>query len=305
VAPNKKQFEAWNGGESVHYVAHADRYDRQRAPFTEALLEQIRLTPHQSLLDVGCGCGALTLAAARFADSAVGIDISAPLTQVASERASTARIDNVEFVVADAQTHAFAPGTFDLVVSQFGLMFFDNPVRAFSNLRRSLAPGGRLALVSWRPISANEWLTVIASQVAKRVEIPEFGGLAKGPGMFALMDQNETTTLLEAAGFTGVAFESLAPSILIGGGGTVDQSMEFLLGMGMVRGLVELAGADAYDEVVEAVRSSLIERYEPGIGVQLGAGAWFVTALASASIQEGRLPRSTDGTAPGPIGRPD
>ncbi len=280
MAPNKNQFEAWNGGESVHYVDHADRYDRQLAPFTEALLEQVRLSPDRSLLDVGCGCGALTLAAARFADSAVGIDISTPLTEVASERASTARIDNVEFVVADAQTYAFAPGTFDLVVSQFGLMFFDDPVGAFSNLRRSLAPGGRLAFVSWQGLPANEWLTVIASQVANRVEMPEFGGLSKGPGMFALMDQDETTALLEAAGFTEVEFESLAPTILIGGGGTVDQSMEFLLGMGMARGLVGLAGTDAHDEVVEAVRLSLTERYEPGVGVQFGAGAWMVTALS-------------------------
>lgn len=279
MAPNQKQFEAWNGGESVHYVDHADRYDRQLAPFTEALLKEIRLIPHRSLLDVGCGCGALTLAAARFSDSAVGIDISTPLTKVASGRASTARIDNVEFVVADAQTYAFAPCTFNLVVSQFGLMFFDDPVAAFSNLRRSLAPGGRLAFVSWQGLPANEWLTVIASQVANRVEVPEFGGLSKGPGMFALMDQDETTALLEAAGFTEVAFESLAPTILIGGGGTVDQSMEFLMGMGMARGLVGLAGTDVHDEIVEAVRLSLTERYEPGVGVQFGAGAWMVTAL--------------------------
>jgi cyclopropane fatty-acyl-phospholipid synthase-like methyltransferase len=74
----------------VHYVDHADRYDRQRAPFTGALLERIRLTPHQSLLDVGCGCGALTLAAVHFADLVVGINISTPLTEVASERASKA-----------------------------------------------------------------------------------------------------------------------------------------------------------------------------------------------------------------------
>jgi ubiquinone/menaquinone biosynthesis C-methylase UbiE len=279
VAPNKKQFEAWNGGESLHYIDHAERYDRQLAPFTGALLDQVRLAPDRSLLDVGCGCGALTLAAARFADSAVGIDISTPLTEVASERASTARIENVEFVVADAQTHAFAPGRFDLVVSQFGLMFFDDPVGAFSNLRRSLAPGGRLAFVSWQGLVANEWLTVIASEVASRVEIPQFGGLSRGPGMFALMDQDETTALLEAAGFTEVMFESLTPTILIGGGGTVDQSMEFLLGMGMARGLVGLAGTDAHDEVVEAVRLSLAERYEPSVGVQFGAAAWMVTAL--------------------------
>lgn len=278
MAPNEKQVEAWNGGESVHYVDHADRYDRQLAPFTGVLLEQVQLTPRCSLLDVGCGCGALTLAASRIADSAVGVDISVPLTVVASERARTARIDNVQFVVADAQTHAFAPGTFDLVVSQFGLMFFDDPVEAFSNVRRSLAPDGRLAFVSWQGLPANQWLTVIANEVADSAEIPEFGGLAKGPGMFALKDQDETTSLLEAAGFTNVAFEPLAPTILIGGGGTVDQSMDFLLGMGMVRGLVGLAGPEARDQVVEAVRSSLTERYEPGVGLRFGAAAWMVTA---------------------------
>ena len=240
---------------------------------------QVRLTPHRSLLDVGCGCGALTLAAARIADAAVGIDISAPLTEVASERASTAQIDNVEFVVADAQTHAFAPGTFNLVVSQFGLMFFDDPVGAFSNLRNSLAPGGRLAFVCWQGLPANEWLTIIANQVAKWVEIPEFGGLSKGPGMFALKDKDETTALLEAAGFADVTFESLDPTIVIGGGGTVDQSIEFLLGMGMARGLVSLAGPDAHSEMVEAVRLSLTEHYEPGVGVQFGAGAWMVIAF--------------------------
>jgi ubiquinone/menaquinone biosynthesis C-methylase UbiE len=278
VAPNQKQFEAWNGGESVHYVDHVDRYDRQLSPFTEALLEQVRLTSPRSLLDVGCGCGALTLAASGVADSALGVDISVSLTEVASERARIARIDNVEFVVADAQTHAFAPGTFDIVVSQFGLMFFDDAVGAFSNVRRSLAPEGRLVFVSWQGLPANEWLTVIANEVANRAEIPEFGGLAKGPGMFALKDQDETTALLEAAGFTDVVFESLAPTILIGGGGTVDQSMDFLLGMGMVRGLVGLAGTDPHAEVVEAVRSSLTERYEPGVGLRFGAAGWMVTA---------------------------
>ena len=263
----------------MHYVDYADRYDRQLAPFTEALLQQVRLTPNRTLLDVGCGCGALTLAAARVADSAVGVDISAPLTEVASSRARAAQDDNVEFVVADAQIYAFVPGTFDLVISQFGLMFFDDPVGAFSNLRRSLAPGGRLAFISWQGLPANEWLSVIASEVANHVEVPEFGGLSTGPGMFALKDPGETTALLESAGFTKATFESLTPTILLGGGGTVDQSMDFLLGMGMARGLVGLAGAGADREVIEAVRLSLAERYEPGVGVEFGAGAWMVTAL--------------------------
>jgi ubiquinone/menaquinone biosynthesis C-methylase UbiE len=278
VPPNEKQVEAWNGGESVHYTDHADRYDRQLAPFTEVLLELVRLTRPRSVLDVGCGCGALTLAASTFADSVVGLDISVPLTEIASERARASAIDNVEFVVADAQTHSFATGTFDLVVSQFGLMFFDDPVRAFSNLRHSLDPDGRLAFVSWQGLAANEWLTVIANEVANRADIPEFGGLANGPGMFALKSPDETAALLEEAGFSDVALEPLAPTILIGGGGTVNQSMDFLLGMGMVRGLVGLAGTESQYEVVEAVRSSLTERFEPGVGLRFGAAAWMVTA---------------------------
>jgi ubiquinone/menaquinone biosynthesis C-methylase UbiE len=279
MAPNEQQREAWNGSESVLYVMQADRFDRHLAPFTEALVEQVRLTPHRRLLDVGSGCGALTLAAARIAESAVGVDISAPLTEVASDRARVARVDNVEFLVTDAQTHAFVPGSFDVVVSQFGLMFFDDPLMAFSNLRGSLAPDGRLAFISWQGLPANEWLTVVASEVAKHVEIPEFGGLSKGPGMFALTDQDETTALLTTAGFTQVAFESLTPTLVVGGGGPLEESTTFLLGNGMVRGLVGLAGTDAHDAVVEAVRLSLADHYQPGIGVRLGAGAWMVTAL--------------------------
>lgn len=278
--PNQGQFEAWNGGESAHYLDNADRYDRQLAPFTEALVEKVRSTEPRTMLDVGCGCGALTLAASEITDSAVGADISVPLTEVASERARTAGVGNAEFVVADAQTHPFAPGAFDLVVSQFGLMFFDDPTGAFSNVRRSLTPGGRLAFISWQSLRANEWLTVVADEVVKWVEIPEFGGLARGPGMFALQEQGETAALLDAVGFTDVAIEPLTPTILIGGGGTVEDSMDFLLGMGMVRGLIGLVGPESQDDVVAAVRSSLRERYEStgSLGLRYGAAAWMVTA---------------------------
>ena len=123
-------YGKWNGAESVHYVDHADRYDRQLAPFADAVLERVQLEPHHSVLDVGCGCGATTLTAARLARAALGADLAAPLLEVAAGLARSESVDNAEFMVAGAQTFAFAAGAFDFVISQFGLMCFDDPVAA-------------------------------------------------------------------------------------------------------------------------------------------------------------------------------
>src|SRR5437867_12737154 len=104
---NERQAEAWNGPESAHFVVHADRYDRQLEPFTQALLERAGRGTNQVVLDVGCGSGATTLAAATRAGRVTGVDFSEPLVELARRRAQDARIGNVEFVIADAQTHQF------------------------------------------------------------------------------------------------------------------------------------------------------------------------------------------------------
>lgn len=238
MSPNQQMAEAWNGGESVHYVDHADRYDRQLTPLADALIGRVGLTPTDVVLDIGCGCGVTTFAAARRGRQAVGLDISTPLLEVATERARAAALDNVEFVVADAQTHSFEGGAFDVIISQFGLMFFDDPVAAFTNIRSALAPGGRFAFVSWQPLAANEWVMQVGRAVAKHTELPKLGGLAGGPGMFALHDAEEIVALLDTAGFSEIETDPISPEILIGGGGTVDESLDFLLGMGIVRGLL-------------------------------------------------------------------
>jgi SAM-dependent methyltransferase len=275
---NQNQFEAWNGGESVHYVDHSDRYDRQLVPFSDALLARGGLESHHAVLDIGCGCGATTLRAAGLVQRAVGADLSEPLVQIARHRARTSGIGNAEFVIADAQTHPFGAGTFDVIISQFGVMFFDAPMTAFINLRRALARGGRAAFVCWQGLQANEWLMVLGRAVSQHVALPHFGGQAGGPGMFSLCDPSEITTLLHSAGFELVECDPLTPTVLVGGGGTLDESIDFLLGMGMARGLVGLAGPDAHDAVIDTVRRELAERYEPNIGLRLGAAAWLVSA---------------------------
>ena len=277
---NQQQAEAWNGPEAVYFVDRADRYDRQLKPFTQALLEWATPEAHEVVLDVGCGSGGTTLAAATQAERVVGVDFSEPLVELARRRAQDARIGNAEFVIADAQTHQFDPGTFDLVISQFGLMFFDDPKAAFTNVRRALRAGGRVTFVSWQGLDTNEWLTLIADVVGQHVELPEFGGLSRGPGMFALSQPDDITTLLGAAGFEHVACHSCTPAIIVGGGGSLDDSVDFLFDNPMPRGLLGFVDVDSRDDVLRTVRNELIDRYVEGVGLRLGAAVWVVTAQA-------------------------
>ena len=280
MSANRAQHAAWNGGESVHYVDHADRYDRQLAPVTAALLAAAAIQPTDAVVDIGCGCGAMTLAAARTARRAVGVDISEPLVAVAAERAREAGVTNADFVVADAQTHDLGEAVFDVAVAQFGLMFFDDPVGAFTNLRRAMVPGGRIVLTTWQSLAANDWLAPVVRAVAEVAEVPDLGGLDRGPGMFALRDEPDIRALLGGAGFTDVHVESITPTLLVAGGGSADDAAAFLLGMGIVRGLLGHVPEEKREAATHRIREELEEHHEPGAGVRLGAGVWLVSARA-------------------------
>ena len=123
--------DAWD--ESQRWVTEADRHDGQLAPSAELVFERSSLAAGETVLDVGCGCGAMTIKAARVCAAAVGVDVSAAVLAVARQRATDAQVANVEFVEADAQRHRFGSGQFDAVISRFGLMFFDDPLVAFTN----------------------------------------------------------------------------------------------------------------------------------------------------------------------------
>ena len=276
MPPNEQQAEAWDGSESVYFVDNAGRYDFQLEPFARALLERALPQAHEVVLDVGCGPVRRR---------------SRPPAKRGVQQGSTCRdrswswpgaalgrgIENADFVIADAET-PIAPGAFDLLISQFGLMFFDDPLGALSNLGGALRPGGRLVFVCWQGLPANEWLRLIGDAVGRHVDLPEFGRQVRGPGMFSLCDAEETTALLNAAGFEHVECESCTPTILIGGGGSLVESIDFLLGMGMARGLVSLVDPSDRDDVIRAVSADLKGRYEEGVGTRLGAAAWVVSA---------------------------
>lgn len=279
MEPNQRMSEAWNGQESVHYVDHADRHDRQLAPITRAVLSRAAIEPHDVVLDVGCGAGAMSLAAARVARRVVGIDISRPLLQVAAERAAAAGADHVEFVVGDAQVHPFAAGEFDTIISQFGLMFFDDPVAALSNMRVALRRGGRLVFACWQALEHNEWLAPVVRAVEPHAGIPDLGGIANGGGMFAFKHRDEVAALLDEAGYGDVELAGISPRLAVGGGGTAEECAEFLLGLGIVRGLLSRLDREQRIHAEAAIRAELDGRHCDA-SVMLASGVWLVTATA-------------------------
>jgi len=278
---NTAQAEHWNTGDGVaHWITNQARYDRMHAPFTALILEAAALRPAENVLDVGCGCGGTTLAAARLVapGRAAGLDLSGPMLARARADAEAAGLANAVFQQGDAQVQELEPGSFGTVISRFGVMFFADPVAAFANIRSATRPGGRLIFVCWQPMAANQWMLVPGAALAEHLPPPD-PGPADGPGMFAFADPDRLRPILAAAGWRDIEISSEHAPILVGGGGSVDDTVEFLRTATMGRTM--LAGADAAtaDRALASLRAALTP-YADADGVRLGAAVWLVQAVA-------------------------
>ena len=170
------------------------------------LLDSLAPADGERILEIGSGAGraTLALAAAVPRGAVTGADISRPLSGLARQRAVDQGVANVSFVVADVQHDTIPGGPFDAAASQFGVMFFDEPVRAFANIRRHVLPGGRLVFVCWQDASRNPWMIaeILAPFLPPPAELPPG---KRRPGPFSLADREETRELLEASGWEDVA----------------------------------------------------------------------------------------------------
>jgi SAM-dependent methyltransferase len=200
---NESERERWNDEE--RYAVWPKR-ERLTSEVTPILIGTLAPESGEKILDIGSGGGRAAIAAAEFvggSGTVVGLDLSQGLTRLARERAEATGAANVRFVVGDAQTDRVDGGPFDAALSQFGVMFFDDPLAAFANIGGQLRPGGRIAFACWQPREANPWFVFDA--VAEFVPTPEppVAGVVP-PGPFALGDAARTTDLLRRAGFRAV-----------------------------------------------------------------------------------------------------
>ena len=206
---NNDQIAYWNGDMAGRWLSVEDQLDEF---FTNPLAELLRVADAQvgeSVLDIGCGGGVSSFAVARRVGptgKVVGVDVSNAMLERAQQHLAATDLDNVSFLEADAQGHTFEPEQFDLIISRFGVMFFDDPVAAFRNIAVGLKPAGRLAMVAWAPIDDNNpWFSIPRDIAVAKLNPPKAPPAdPHAPGQFAFADVDRVVGILRDAGLADV-----------------------------------------------------------------------------------------------------
>ena len=272
---NVEAAEAWDGHEGAHWAEHAARYERSSVRHRPHLLNAAIIRPGDRVLDAGCGAGLSTIEAARLASqgSALGLDLSSQMLARARERAAAEDVGNVTFEQGDAQVHPFEPGAADVAISLYGAMFFGDPVAAFTNIARGLRPGGRLALLAWRALDQNEWLSTVRGALALDRDLPTPPPDAPTP--FSLADPDRVRTRLTAAGFDDIQLDAVdEPAEL---GDDADDAFAWFSTVGIVNGLLDGIDEAGRAQGLDNLRGAFKEA-ETSEGVLLGTAAWLITA---------------------------
>lgn len=258
------------------------------APVDEPLIAALALESPARIVDVGCGGGATTLAALRRAPSgsiAHGVDLSPVLVAIARQRIGR-DADSIAFDVADMGVATPPDRPFDRMVSRLGVMFFADPPSAFGNLRRWLAPRGRVALAVWGPLDENVWMTATRDAVAHAIRLAPIDPAAPGP--FRYGDVAPLLALLRGAGFRDVAATPWRQALPIGQGLRAPDAARFALAAfsRFAEQLAE-AGGDAAATACRAL-AARFAAFERGGIVTVPGSVHIVTGRASDGTTGGR-----------------
>ncbi len=272
---NAAQFDYWNqtvGHGWVHYQA---QLDGQLEPLGLEGIRVLNPSPGEHILDIGCGCGQTTLALAEQVGPrgvVTGVDISAPMLEVARAAPLGKGACRPTYLECDAQTDGIGEATYDALYSRFGVMFFSDPLAAFKNLHRALKSGGRMTFVCWRPFQDNLFMRLAVE--AARPHLPAAPPPdPTAPGPFAFADTERVRTILSQAGFSQIRFQPFDEAI---GGAPIDKTIELNLRVGPLTGAM-MERPDLIPVVADAVRSAISPYLTPK-GVLMPAAVWIVSA---------------------------
>ncbi|WP_171129569.1 MULTISPECIES: class I SAM-dependent methyltransferase [unclassified Ruegeria] len=209
---NLDQEEYWGkSDQGVKWLTFEDQLDQLFAPVLDLVIDRAALLPGQRVLDIGCGTGISTLAAAECVGPkghVLGVDISKQFLDRARARAAQNDLSNTTFQYADAQAHYLSPGDRDVAISRFGVMFFEDPVAAFANMARALKPGGHIVFAAWGELSQNPWFKIPHVAAVKRMgQPPKMDRNAPGP--LAFHDRDRVAGLMTQAGLSEVSVDAV------------------------------------------------------------------------------------------------
>ena len=285
---NAAQAQRWNGESGRYWIAHRERHLAGHRYLLPHLFDAAAISPGERVLDIGCGCGATTIAAAQAArgtagtgplarlgsggesGNAVGLDLSGPMLNVARSLAAQAGLANAGFVRGDAQVCPLRQEAYDVLISSFGVMFFDGPAAAFTSMAATLRRRGRLAFLCWQHDVHNEMFAIPLRAFGAHMQLPS-------PAMGELFtDPHRVTALLSDAGWDDVQIDAVSEPAWMGS--DVADVMGYVRGMPVIRNLAAGLGDEALAERVLAVIAEQYAARQRPDGVWVRAAAWLVTA---------------------------
>ncbi len=268
---------AWQGQVGNTWAHQWVRTDRSFAGLTDKLLARAARKPFHRALDIGCGAGEVSMALARSHPSAeiIGVDVSGDLVETARQRAM--HLPNLSFAHADASLWERPGWQCDLLISRHGVMFFDQPVAAFSHLRETSTDAARMVFTCFRSPDENPWASETVALLPAGAVSPSD---PTAPGPFAFADAGYAEKILDQAGWRDIAFEAVDFAFVVGcGDDPVEDAMKYFA----VIGPVARAAAELPEGEKARFRQRLrrhLRQHASGSLVALQAGAWIVTATA-------------------------
>jgi len=275
---NQEQREFWSDIKGDLWVTLQPRIDTMLATFGDKALDTLNPQSGERILEIGCGTGTTTLAlGGRVGTSGeiLAADLSRPMLNKAIERANVSAEHPITFVEADAQVHSFPTATFDAVYSRFGVMFFDDPIAAFRNIRKAVRPGGRMAYVCWADRKANPWIRIPAGAAKTCLDLPA-PPPDDAPGQFSMENEGRVQQILHDAGWSDIGLERFTVEGSIGSNAA--DAARFITKMGPMSEPFALADSDTQNKTLQVIEEALTP-YSNDSGVTLGFSTWIVSAM--------------------------
>lgn len=275
--PQEMESESWAGEMGEKWNNYVDQFEGMIAPVGSAAIAHADFQHGEDVIDIGCGGGATTFDIARLIGEGhvTGLDLSPTLVDTANNRLANMDLGNVDFICADAATDK-TDRLYDVLFSRFGVMFFEDPYAAFTNMRSYLKDDGRLSFVCWGPPTEQPWVGQLMAIAAKYVELPP--PVPNAPGPFAFGDKDYLTDILEKAGFINIEITRWSGNQRLGGpGSTPEEAARFVIDALFMGDALEGQPGEvveqAYQDSVE-----LLSGYVVDGSVEMQGCAWLVRA---------------------------